>query len=350
MASSSAARRSSAAFFRRFVSEREGAWNEAETLLKKVAGDPRALTAAEILRLAELYPEAAADLAFVQREFGSHRLEEHLSWVVGESYRLLYRHGEDGGGGFRGWLGRALPAAVRAALPDLATLALLFAAAALAGFFLTVERPGFGRAFVSPDMEASLRRGEIWTESVFATTPSSVASTFITTNNIAVTFAAFAGGILLGLGSVYIVVFNGLMLGAVFAVCREYGKAGALFDFVCGHGFLEIGAILLAGAAGLGLARAILAPGRLTRTRALQSAGERAVAVLLLTGACLIVAGLVEGFVSPTPVSVVLKCALGLLLGAGLAVAVILLARRCAGETGALVEHQRGPSHPASPR
>jgi uncharacterized membrane protein SpoIIM required for sporulation len=328
MGTSYAGRRASAAFYRRFVAARQRAWDEAEALLKRAGGDPRLLGAGELLRLAELYPEVAADLAFVQREFDSNRLCEHLSWIVGESYRLLYRHGEDRGGGFRGWLARSLPAAARAALPDLAAMTALFLVASLVGFFFTLERPAFGRAFVSPEMEAALRSGKLWTESVFSATPPSVASSFIVSNNISVTFIAFAGGILLGLGTLYIVAFNGLMLGAVFAVCREYGKAGALLGFVCGHGFLEIGAILLAAAAGLGLARSLLAPGRLPRPAALQDAAQRAVALLLLTGVSLLLAGLVEGFVSPSPlVPVPFKLALGLILAGGLAVAVSVLAK-----------------------
>ena len=138
--------KSSAAFFRRFVAERQPVWGEAQALIAKSQGDPGALAAAELLRLAELYPETAADLAFVQREFGSGRLAEHLSFVVGESYRLLYFHGGERRGGFRSWLAETLPRAARAMLPDLAVLSFLFLAASLVGFFFTVEHPAFGRA------------------------------------------------------------------------------------------------------------------------------------------------------------------------------------------------------------
>ena len=308
-------KRHSAAFYRRYVTEREPAWNEVEALIKESGGEPKRLPAVNLLRLAELYPEVCADLAFLRRELPSHRLGEHLSYLVGESYRLLYRPEEDSGKGFFSWLGSQLPKAVRAVQADLLAAVFLFCVAALVGYFLSLDRPGFGRLFVNPGMEAGLRSGELWTRSIFSTMPHSVLSTAIITNNITVTFAAFAGGILMGIGTLYILVLNGVMLGAVIAMCQHYGMAGPLFGFVSGHGFIEITAILIAGAAGLGLARAILVPGRMTRSKALQAAARNAAALLVFTCGILILAGLVEGFISPVEIlPIALKGGLGLLL------------------------------------
>jgi len=317
--------RHSAAFYKRYVTEREPVWNEVETLIKRAEGDARRLSTEELLRLSERYPEVVADLALIRKELPSHRLAEHLTYLVGESYRLIYRPEDETRGGFFRWLGVQLPRAFRAIMPDLLSITFIFAVAALAGYFLTMDRMEFGRLFVNPQMEDGLRRGELWTRQIFSTVPASFISSAIIYNNISVTFAAFAGGILMGVGTLYIVLLNGVMLGSIIGMCQQYGMAGDLLAFVTGHGCIEISAILLSGAAGLGLARGILSPGRLTRTRSLQAAARNAAAILLFTCGVLLVAGMVEGFVSPQEaLPPTFRIGLGILLEIGLITLIIL--------------------------
>jgi len=130
------------------------------------------------------------------------------------------------------------------------------------------------------------------------------------TNNISVGFITFALGITAGLGTTYMMIFNGLLLGVIGMACHQAGMSLKLWDFVAAHGVLELPAIFIAGGAGLKIAAGLLFPGYLPRRESLARAGAEAVKLLLGTIPILIVAGTIEGFVSPTGLATKLKFAM----------------------------------------
>jgi uncharacterized membrane protein SpoIIM required for sporulation len=135
------------------------------------------------------------------------------------------------------------------------------------------------------------------------------------TNNIQVAILAFGGGMLLGLGTIYVLVFNGIHLGAIFGIVTRFGVGGQLLSFVSGHGPIELSIICLAGGAGFMLSDAILRPGMLTRVEALRLAGLRSVQLLLGGASFLIIAGSIEGFISPSDLPDAFKYATGIITG-----------------------------------
>jgi uncharacterized membrane protein SpoIIM required for sporulation len=135
------------------------------------------------------------------------------------------------------------------------------------------------------------------------------------TNNIQVAILAFGGGMVLGLGTIYVLVFNGIHLGAIFGIVTKFGVGGQLLSFVSGHGPIELSIICLAGGAGFMLADAILRPGMLTRVEALRQAGLRSVQLLLGGASLLVVAGTIEGFISPSDLPDEFKYATGIVTG-----------------------------------
>jgi uncharacterized membrane protein SpoIIM required for sporulation len=149
----------------------------------------------------------------------------------------------------------------------------------------------------------------MWTHSIVGVKP--LASSAIMTNNLSVSFAAFAGGILGGIGTVYMMIFNGVLIGVVGVACYRAGLSVSLWSFIAPHGALELPAIFIAGGAGLLLARGLLAPGFLSRRDSLTEAAAVAVRLLLGVVPMLIIAGLIEGFISPTDLPADLKFALG---------------------------------------
>jgi uncharacterized membrane protein SpoIIM required for sporulation len=140
------------------------------------------------------------------------------------------------------------------------------------------------------------------------------------TNNMSVGFTTFALGITAGLGTIYMMAFNGLLIGVIGMACWLSGMSVQLWSFVAPHGVLELPAIFIAGGAGLRVAQGLLFPGLLSRRDSLARAGVEAVQLLLGTIPILIIAGLIEAFVSPTGLPVALKFsmagALFVLLGA----------------------------------
>ena len=130
------------------------------------------------------------------------------------------------------------------------------------------------------------------------------------TNNISVGFMTFAFGITGGIGTIYLLLFNGLLLGVIGMACHLSGMSLQLWGFVAAHGVLELPAIFIAGGAGLRIAAGLLFPGYLPRRESLVRAGTEAVQLLLGTIPILIVAGTIEGFVSPTGLATGLKFAM----------------------------------------
>jgi uncharacterized membrane protein SpoIIM required for sporulation len=138
------------------------------------------------------------------------------------------------------------------------------------------------------------------------------------TNNIQVAFAAFAGGILAGTLTVFVLVQNGLFFGSILAATQQAGLAPDLLTFVVGHGVIELSVIFLAGGAGLRMASALLNPGDLSRKDALRIRGAQAVRMVLGCIPMLVIAGCLEAFLSPTHAPWGVKVAVGLAGGGAL--------------------------------
>jgi uncharacterized membrane protein SpoIIM required for sporulation len=127
-----------------------------------------------------------------------------------------------------------------------------------------------------------------------------VVSSTIIANNIQVTFLAFGLGLTAGIGTTVLLVFNGIHLGSVAGWMTLHGKERALWGWIMPHGGTELLAICLAGAAGYLLAGAIVAPGQLRRSTALKRVGGDALIIEIGCMAMLVIAGVIEGFVSPS--------------------------------------------------
>ncbi len=144
---------------------------------------------------------------------------------------------------------------------------------------------------------------------------SSAFASEIMTNNIRVTFLAFAGGLSFGVGTVATLMFNGVLLGAVGGLATHAGRGSAFFTLVIAHGVLELSCIVIAGAAGLRVGRALVSPGRKTRGAAVVTEARAAIELVLGTAPWLVLAGLIEGFITPAGYGFAINAAVGLLVG-----------------------------------
>ncbi|VVQ16556.1 hypothetical protein PS938_04297 [Pseudomonas fluorescens] len=115
-------------------------------------------------------------------------------------------------------------------------------------------------------------------------------------HNIGIAFQTFASGLLFGLGSVFFLIFNGLMIGAVAGHLTYVGYGQTFWSFVIGHGAFELSAIALAGAAGLKLGWALVAPGRLPRAEALRLAARKSVLLICGVMLFLLIAAFIEAY------------------------------------------------------
>jgi len=135
---------------------------------------------------------------------------------------------------------------------------------------------------------------------------------FYIKNNISIAFRTFAAGILFGLGSIFFLVFNGVILGAVFGHITRVGFVSTFYPFVIGHGAFELTAIVFAGAAGLRLGHSLIAPGNFTRRQSLKLAGHDAMKIMYGTFLMLVIAAFLEAFwSSSTQISIAVKLTVG---------------------------------------
>ena len=249
----------------------------------------------------EAYSAIARDLAIARRLAPESRARGFLEETYARLHAEIHRPAVDVGDALRRLFRDDLPATVRWLRPYIAWVTLLFVVAALCGAWLVQSHPGLISLFASEEMIATVERGELWTDSLLNVMPSSVLSVQILTNNIVVSLFAFVLGFLFGLGTLYIIGLNGLMLGGVFAFTAQYGLEGRLFEFIVAHGVVELSCICLSGAAGAAVGDALARPGLQSRSAAFAAATRRGGQLLVAVTLLLLVCGFIEGYVSPNP-------------------------------------------------
>ncbi len=296
--------------------ERREAWGAYTDLVEKGrAGGLDRFSEAEVRAFGRLYRGVTADLARARTYGASPGLLEAVERWAGAGHNLLYRAKGRAAVPLGRWIGRELPRAVRRHHRPVLLAALLLVGPMLASYAAVRDRPALARSIMPAGMLAraeNTARGDINASYIEVDGGQRPAlSSALVTNNVQVSFVAFAAGLLAGAGTVLILVFNGVLLGAAFGLYANNDVLGVILAFVFPHGVMELTAICLAGGAGLGLGSALLVPGRRTRRDALR---ERGRAFLSLVGGAvllLIVAGLVEGFYSPSGLPAVAKFAFG---------------------------------------
>ena len=303
--------------YRRFVELRRELCDELERDLATARRQPRALSYRDLERLAFRYRQALHDHALAGARFPGTAMARRLRHLVLEGTHWLQRDTGEHLPTPARFLRSTFPGACRRLLPQLGAVTGLFALAGLFGFALTLAEPAVGAVFLNPAAIEDLRQGRLWTQSIFAVVPGAMASTMIATNNLSVALTGWAGGALGGLGALYVVLMNGLMLGSVIATTAHYSMTPPLLSFIAAHGPLEITLILMTAAAGLGIGRALVVAADEPRSRLLRRAGRDALVVLLGCLPWILLLGFVEGFLSPSSeLSVAVKATLGLLLEA----------------------------------
>jgi uncharacterized membrane protein SpoIIM required for sporulation len=298
-----------------WIEKRKTYWERLEQLVRLAAGGLTKLNHLELQELGLLYRQTASDLSVISEDVSSPQLAAYLNQLLARSHNLIYMGHRPKASGLVNFYIHTYPRVFRETLPQTLLVIAIFVAAAVAGWTVTLHDPGFAHRLLGPQMMDDIDRRQMWTQSVVAVKP--VAASAITTNNLTVAFTTFALGIT-AIGTIWMMVLNGLMIGVVGAATWRAGMALSLWSFVAPHGSLELPAIFLAGGAGLEIARGLLFPGLLSRRDSLVRAGGRASRLVLGTLPLLLVAGTIEGFFSPTSAPVAMKFTLGAVLFAAL--------------------------------
>lgn len=265
-------------------------------LLRKKTDD-----AADASAVMDDYRMLAHDVAKARRLLPESRAREYLEAAYAQSHATLHRPAWHPGYALRDLLRDELPAVVSWLRPHIIWATALFILAVTAGYWMVHMYPDLIALFASPELISTVERGQLWTEGLLNIVPSSVLSLQILTNNIVVSLFAYCAGFLFGLGTLYILGLNGLMLGAVFAFTGHHGLGDDLFRFVIAHGCVEISVMCLSGAAGAAVGEALIRPGHATRAESFQHAALQSGKLILACVLLLVGSGLIEGYISPNP-------------------------------------------------
>lgn len=289
-----------------WLEKRQSHWNRLERLLDQARQQGlKSLTRMELQELGLLYRQAAADLSALREDRSGKAYARSLNLLLARAHNTIYSGQKSSPWNIVHFYRDTYPRVFRRNFGLVTTAFLLFVAGGLAGMILSATHPSFMHAFLGPRMMDSIEHHKMWTDSVVAVKP--LASSAIMTNNLSVSFMAFAGGITAGMFTVYSMVFNGVLIGTVGVACWIGGMSLSLWSFVAPHGVLELPAIFIAGGGGLRIAQGMLFPGWLPRRDSLAKASGEAVRLLMGIIPMLIVAGMLEGFFSPSPYPPALK-------------------------------------------
>ena len=303
---------------KRWIARREPDWKQLDALLTQMEQRGlRSLQTDEIKKLASLYRSVSADLARARTHQAAidNTLVHDLQQLTARGYSQVYqgsrRQEWRSVPDFYRW---GFPAAVQQTWVYIAIATGLFLLGGLLGWWFAWRDPSF-MALIVPESMIRLVRDDhkLWMGSILGTEP--VASSQIMINNLAVSFRAIAGGMTLGIVTMLLLFFNGLMIGTIATLVGQNNLAFPFWAFVFPHGSLELPAIFLAGAAGLLIARGILFPGAFRRADALRFYGLQAAQLVYGIVPMLVIAGAIEGFFSPNPaIPELLKYIVGIVL------------------------------------
>ncbi len=288
-------------------------WERLRELTKQAQNHGlRRMSAADLRELAVLYRQATADLARLRQEPDAELYSAPLNALLAGAHAWVYAgrpaRKRDPWRFYRD----IYPRVFRPCRGCILLAAGMLLLGAIVGAVAARQNSGFIRSMTPPNVRAAIRRHRMWTTSVVAVSPE--ASSGIMTNNLTVSFLAYAFGIGAGVGTFYLMFFNGLLLGVIGVACAQHGISLALWSFVAPHGVLELPAVCIAGGAGLRLAQGFLFPGQLPRGRSLARAGYESTRLLLGVVPMLFLAGIIEAFISPQPWPVILKFSIAAVL------------------------------------
>jgi len=336
----------------RFLEQRSGDWSQLEALLGRGGVTGTRLTPGELRRLGTLYRAAAADLAVARRSYPDSAGTRRLHALVQTAHGVVYSRAERTETAWQ-YLGRGLWRQIRHNIGCVGLAGAIMAGAVVLGVLWALYDPASAVGLLPAGFHATGRsfHGGFYGISVPARAGLAVS---IFTNNIEVAFLALAGGFTFGLLTAYSLLYNGALLGILGALEWRGGGFDEFVRLIVPHGLLELSCIALAGGAGLAVARALIDPGRLTRSAALA-------AMVPVIGACtlgavifLVVAGLTEGFITPWNLPTIAAVVVGAVLAGGFWTMVVVRGRRPKGSADAprapVLPPPRGPAWRAGGR
>jgi uncharacterized membrane protein SpoIIM required for sporulation len=288
------------------LSQRESSWRQLEQLVDRLAESPlRRPSARDVLRLGQLYRGVCSDLMLAESHDLPRDTVAYLHGLVGRAHNALYRAR---GFRFRDWgkvLFDAAPRRLRCD-PALRLAAAVFVASFLICALVAAAQPEFARQVVGDKFIEQI--DHMYTRPVDSASENGQARNdtlmagFYIQHNTSIGLQCFAWGIFFGLGSLYQLLSNGMVLGTVFGHMAASPLAANFFTFVTAHSSFELTAIVVAGAAGLRMGWGLVDTQGQKRLTSLRREAANALPALSASVVLFVLAAFIEGFVSASPI------------------------------------------------
>lgn len=296
---------------RKWLAQRIGLWRHLGDQIERHRSSRQPLDIEESRSFIQAYQTVQGDLMLAKSEAPDSDVTRQLQDLLVQANRELARPVYHLRSDIYQTVSRDVPAALQSIRGKLAFVTALMGLSILLGWTLVVVFPELASLFMSPGMIDTVQRGELWTREIFSVTPAALMSLTIMSNNIVVALTAFALGVFYGIGTFYIVVLNGMLLGSVFAYTNQYGIAGDLFEFVIAHGCVEVSVIVVTAAAGFSLGDAIAHPGEAARATRFRESAREGWLLCMFCIPFLVGAGVIEAYVSPSDAGLPAKATVG---------------------------------------
>ena len=303
----------------RFINQRKNAWQRLEELLNLLDHSSlRRLRREEVRELGRIYRRTASDLAIARAESRDPRLINYLNSLVIRAHGRIYRAEAHGSRKILQYFTHDFPQTFRRTWRYTFVSFFVFFLFSVIGFAGTRYDTEFSELVgVEPAFrELVIETKTHWWEDL--NDENQVGASKIMTNNIQVTYYTFAFGATFGLGTLFLLAYNGALISSVVALTYRAGFGNDLVTFMVAHGVIELSCIFIAGGAGLLIGTALIMPGNLTRADALKTRGMEAVRLMMGVSLLLVIAGLIEGFISPLPIDPRVKYSIAAITGVAL--------------------------------
>lgn len=319
-----------------FINNRKNAWQRLEDLMTLLDSTSlRRLHREEVRELGRIYRRTASDLAIARAESRDPRLINYLNSLVIRAHGRIYRADAQGGRRIRNFFAREFPRTFRETWRYTAFSFAVFALFSLIGFIGTQQDPEFSEILGVPAgfRELYIETKTHWWEDL--NEANQIGASRIVTNNIQVTIYTFAFGAMFGAGTLFFLAYNGANIASVVALTYKAGFGNELITFMAGHGVVELSCIFMAGGAGLLIGSALVMPGDLSRADALKTRGKSAVRLMVGVAILLVIAAIIEAFISPAPIDPRIKFSIAAITGIALYSYLLL-----AGRNDRIIEEQ----------
>ena len=292
-----------------YVHQHTPEWERLEELTELAQRPGHKLTGDELDELLFRYQRVSAHLSHVRSTFGDPTVTARLTKVVAQARAVVYGKQDSAGGAIKTFFRSSFPAAVWSGRRQILISALFFFIPAIVIGVWLANSPAAIDALAPPALRDAYINEDF--EAYYSSSPAAEFSTMVLINNIQVSFLAFIAGIAWAVPTLLVLAFNGAIVGQAAGLFHNAGEATRFWGLILPHGLLEITAIIVAGGAGIRLGWSLISPGDRTRSASLIAEAQRSVSIVIGLVIVFIIAGLIEGFVTPSPLDTWARVSIG---------------------------------------